>query len=341
MKPILILDAFIREKQEEEILEQVLDKMQLINQEVFLISNLPISEKIQKKINFFLYDKRDRLFEYEYTNVNKVYNWTDYGQFKVYDTIDNTQKHGLSVLINLNNCVRVLKELGYTHFFKMEYDVILGDNTIKKIKEIIETKKKGIFFQEWSENNMNLNVHFFFSEISFFIENFWLIDSEITYKNFLLEKMNSMNFLTMERFMWENLNQINKNDLEIRDDFHSIFQDSNWNLKQTKTGYDKKYQNCLSKIYVCKLIINGEITETKELVIFTKNLKHTPENRKIIAYFENGRTEEFFHLVDGIGSWTYNLVDDSLEKIIVFRDNVPLYEEYLTDLNNKIEFKTD
>ena len=339
MRPILILDAFIRDKTEEEILQGFIDKMLTINQEIFLISNTPISKEIQSKTNFFFYDSKNRLFELEYNNINRVYNWVDCGHFKVYDTIENTQKHGLSVLINLNNSIKILKELGYTHFFKMEYDAVLGESTIEKIKEIIGTPKKAIFFKELCDDKMNLNVHFFFSEINYFLSNFWMIDSETTYRNFLIDKMKNLDFLTMERFMWENLNSIDKDNVEVRDDFHEIFKDSRWNLKQTKTGHDKKYQECLTKIYVGKKIEGNLTFDIQQSVVLTRNMKQSAEKRKIVAVFNNEETQEFIHEVDGIGSWVYNVVPNGIKKIIVYRDDQFLYEDYLSDKNDKIEFK--
>jgi hypothetical protein len=339
MKPIIILDAFIRDISEEQILLGFLNKMKSINQDIFLISNTELSKEIQEKTNFFFYDKRNRLFESEYTNVNRVYYWIDCGHFVLYDTIENSQKHGLSVLINLNNSVRILKELGYTHFIKMEYDAELGEETLKNISEIINTDKKGIFFKELYNGGLNLNVHFFYSEINFFMENFWMIDSEKTYKDYLIDNMKNLDFLTMERFMWENIDRIDKSDIEIREDFHEIFKDSKWNLKQTKTGHEKKYQECLTKIYTCKKVEYDNVIDLDELVILTRNLKQEPEMRKVIAVYEDDSTQEFIHHVDGLNSWVYNTVSSKLKKIFVYRDSKFLYEEYLMDKNNKIEFK--
>lgn len=338
MNPILILDCFIREKSEEEVLLNFLDKVKKLDKPVFLVSNSILSEEIQKRVNFFFYDKRNNLFSQQYTNVNKIFYWTDYGDFMVYDTLENLQKHGLSVLINLYNSIKIVKELGYTHFIKMEYDATLGDVTLDKMNELLKTEKKAVFFEEKGDiedEGMSIIVHFFFSEIEFFLNNFWIIDSEETYRKFLIEKKKNLDFLTMERFLWFNSCHIDKTQIEVRNDFHELFHDSIWNHKQTKTGYDEKYQNCISKIYLAK----KQNIDLNQKVIFTKNLKEGNELRRIVGVFGDGSRQEYFHHVDGNGSWTYNLVPYNIEKILVFRDDIFLYEDYLSDGNTKIEFK--
>lgn len=339
MNTIIILDSFIRNKSEEDILINFLDKISLLDKDIFLISNTIIEKKILDKVNYFFYDKKNRLFEGEYTNTNKIYYWTDCGEFIVYDTVDNVQKHGLSVLINLFNSLKILKEFGYTHFIKMEYDAYLGLETVEKVKQLINNQKKGIFFEEFSENKMNMNVHFFYSEINFFLENFWNIDSEESYKNHLLRFQNNLDFLTMERFLWENLNILNKNDIEIRGDFHSLFSDTIWNLKQTLISHDSKYDNCLTKLYLGKKIQEDKILDLDEMVILTRNLKEKNEFRRVVVLTDDGNTFEFFHEVSGIGSWTYNFVPKKAKKIMVYNNDNLLYEDFLSDENTKIEFK--
>ena len=60
-----------------------------------------------------------------------MYDW-----FKVSNCFPHTQNHGLSVLISLFRSVRIAKDLGYTHFYKMEYDARLTEKTKTKIKDL-------------------------------------------------------------------------------------------------------------------------------------------------------------------------------------------------------------
>jgi hypothetical protein len=119
MKSILILDAFITDKQDEELLNGFIDSVKSINDDIMLMSNTTISKETQEKIEYLFYDKRNQLFKEKYSKYDYVNYWTSYEGFKVSNWFPHTQNHGLSVLINLFRAVKITKELGYTHFYNM------------------------------------------------------------------------------------------------------------------------------------------------------------------------------------------------------------------------------
>ena len=106
MKSILILDAFITDETDENLLTNFIDSSRSIGDDILLMSNSKISKTTQDKVDYFFYDKRNHLFVEEYDNYGYVNYYTQYDSFKISNVFPRTQPHGLSVLINLFRSVK-------------------------------------------------------------------------------------------------------------------------------------------------------------------------------------------------------------------------------------------
>lgn len=332
MKPILILDAFITDEAEENLLVSFIDNVKSLGDDVLLMSNTTISKKTQEKVNYFFYDKRNQLFTEEYDNHRVINYYTHHGEFKVTNVFPHPQPHGLSVLISLFRSVRIAKDLGYTHFYKMEYDAILGNQSKEKIKQLNEScitdGKKGVFFTD----NDCVEAHYFFAEIDFFLENFWNINSEQDYISYLNYEKGNRDFVTMEEYMYQNLIKSNVSDLHVYQELSKTLSDTFLNTKHTKAHYDEKFKDCFSRFYLIK-------DNSDKIVIYSVNKKTNPDTRKIVVFFNDGNQVELIHQFWSHGSWVYSMVDNNVEKMMVYdQDNSFLYEEYFKDVKNIIEF---
>lgn len=335
MKPIIILDAFVTDKQEEGTLIKFIDSIKTTGDDLLLMSNTTTSKEIQDKVDYFFYDKRNQLFVEEYSKYDYVNYWTMYDWFKVSNFFPHTQNHGLSVLISLFRSVKIAKELGYTHFYKMEYDAIVTEKTKIKIKDLnnecILNNKKGIFFIENHNDHSSMSVHYFFCEIDYFLNNFWNVTCEQDYINFLESEFNNRDFLIMERFMYENLKKLNPDEVYIKEGFLTEFDNTLWNTKATRVYDDKKYKECITKFYLKK-------DNPNEIVIYSKNVKSEPDFRKIVVKFNDDTETEIIHEFGGYGAWVYNIIPNNVEKMLVYDRDVLLYEEYFKDIMNIIDF---
>lgn len=335
MKPILILDAFITDNADENLLMSFIDNMKSIGDDILLMSNTQISKDIQNKVNYFFYDCRNQLFEEKYSKYDSINYWTMYNWFKVSNIFPHTQNHGLSVLINLFRSVKIAKELGYTHFYKMEYDGILSEESKIKISklnsECITNNKKGVFFVDDHGDHLSMSVHYFFCEIDYFLNSFWNISCEKDYITFLETEFGNQDFLIMERFMAENVKKLNPDDVLVKKGFFSVFDNTIWNTKQTRVYDDKKYKGCVTKFY----LINGN---DSEVVIFSKNVKSTPDYRRILVKFKDGTQKEIIQEFSSYGTWSYTLLPNNIERMLVYDKNELLYEEVFENINNMIEF---
>ena len=336
MKPIILLDAFISDIHDEDILNNFINSM-AGQDDIFLISNTKVKKEIQNKVQYFLYDERNNLFSDGYTNYDIVFYWTQYSKFKINDVFPHTQKHGLSVLINLFNSVKFVKSLGYTHFYKMEYDALLGSETIQKIKktnnDCVENKKKGVFYVDSLIHPTELCAHYFFCECDYFLNNFHNVFSEEDYKSFLLQEKGNLNFLIMEKFMCHNLRKINSEDVVVLGNFWEEFVDTNWNTKHTRVYYEEKYKGSHTKFY------NIKNSPTDKILIFSKNTTSNPTVRKIVVKQNDGKEYTIIHALNYFGDCSNNIIDNNVEKIIVYdEDDNFLYEEKFEPTNNFVEY---
>jgi hypothetical protein len=335
MKSILILDAFVTDKQDEQILINFIDSIKTIGDDLLLMSNTTTSKEVQEKVDYFFYDKRNQLFVEEYSKYDYVNYWTSYEWFKVSNFFAHTQNHGLSVLISLFRSLKIAKELGYTHFYKMEYDTRLTENTKIKIKEsnneCVLNNKKGLFYIEDHNDHSAMSVHYFFCEIDYFLNNFWNVTSEQDYIKFLESEFGNRDFLTMERFMFENVKKLNPDEIYLKTNFLNEFEDTLWNTKQTRVYDGKKYKDCVTKFYLKK-------DHPDEVVIYSRNVKSEPDFRRIIVKFNDGSEHEITQEFGGHGDWSYVILPNNIEKMLVYDMHDLLYEEYFKNTINVIEF---
>jgi hypothetical protein len=338
MKSILILDAYVTDDADETLLNNFIESSKSIGDNVLLMSNTNISKTTQDKVDYFFYDKRNQLFSEEYSKYEYVNYWTRYDWFKVSNCFPHTQNHGLSVLISLFRSVRIAKELGYTHFYKMEYDARITEKTKIKIKDLnnecVLNNKKGVFFVEKEGNteNLSMSVHYFFCEIDYFLNNFWNVTCEQDYINFLETEFGNRDFLIMERFMYENVKKLNHDEIYVKDGFSTEFDSTLWNMKQTRIYNDKKYKECLTKFYLKK-------DHPDEVVIYSKNVKSKPDFRRIVVKFNDGGEREIIQEFGGYGDWSYTVLPNNIEKMMIYdKDGLFLYEDYFKNIINEIEF---
>ena len=335
MKSILILDAFITDESDENLLKSFIDSSKSIGDDILLMSNTKISKEVQDKVDFFFYDKRNQLFTNEYDNYKTLNYYTVHNSFKVSNYFPHPQPHGLSVLISLFRSVKIAKDLGYTHFYKMEYDAILGEETKKKILEMNNScelnNKKGVFFTGIGDDRI-VEAHYFFCEIDFFLDNFWCIGNEQDYINYLEKEMGNNNFLSMEEFMYVNLMKLSTNDVYISTGLTETFSDTYFNSKHTKVYYDEKYNQCFTKFYHIK-------EDPSKIVIYSINKKNNPDFRKIVVTHKNNKQSVFEQSFGCYNSWSFNVMDNDVEKMEVYGENdVFLFEDYFRDIKNEIEF---
>lgn len=133
MKVILITDSYVHNQQVENKLSNFLDTFGN-HFDICLISNTVVSQEIQDKVNYFIYDSRNQLFSSNFDEIPKLTIFRDFGDFKIETDISGNQPHGLSVLINLFNQIKFCQSVGYIHILRLEIDANFESGSVDIIK---------------------------------------------------------------------------------------------------------------------------------------------------------------------------------------------------------------
>lgn len=328
MKTITIIDAFINDYNQTNLLNNFLLKVSDIDP-VLLITNSILDKSIIDKVDYLFYDKNNNLFEKEYNNYEKFYLWNIVGNLKVTTCYVHKQKHGLSVLINLFRSLKIAKELGYTHFRRIEYDAILGNNTLQDLidtpKNCFNNNKKAKFYiNEISKVN---SFQYFFSEIDFFLNNFPEIKNEEDYINLLKTEHNSLNFITVEKLMYDYIDKLNKNEIYIEKDLADVLNDTIWNQSSSNSHLYKSMIECSTDLY----------KHENKIVLFTLNKKNKPLYRKIIVYYDDNEFDTFEYNFNIEGEWTLNDIKEKVQKFEIYDNNNLIFIKQITEIENYIE----
>jgi hypothetical protein len=207
-KPIIILDAFLYSQARIEIFEKVLKKIKQLDLPILLISNTAISIDIQNQVEYFIYDKNNILFEYEYESYpfcnyylyNGSFTWEQHGHSK--------QKHGLSVLCNLTKSCDFAIQQGFNKFIRFEWDFLMHDNDLNTIKNLIHnfinSDQKAFFILNPSNQQKEEEIQYYFwmVDFDFWNKKFPKIYNEIDYQNFIFNKNKNKKFNIVERFTY-------------------------------------------------------------------------------------------------------------------------------------------
>lgn len=335
-KSIVIIDCFISDKNVESDLINQIEKIKKQNLDILLISNTIMSIDIQQKVDYFIYDKRNQLFQYEYTNLEEItlkdYVYIDKDwQFTTNLVTNGLQRHGLSVLVNLFNAVKFAKSIGYKNFWRVEVDDLFCDESLKFIKscpDLINSEdKKAILYY----NSNNISFHFMFWNIDYFLEKIPQIRNEEDYKNLILKNFDSLDFIIVEEFIWKFLKINGDSDVLVKDGQNMSLQFPNtvWNTNMSLSNMSPKYENCPSLIF--------KMNNKSGLFIFTKNYSNDFKSRRIVVYYSD-YTETIVHETPEFNTWCWNIVSENVYKYEVYEKDRLLYVEDCNQIKNYVEF---
>jgi glycosyltransferase involved in cell wall biosynthesis len=335
-KTITIVDSFVYNDKIRNKLNNFIQTLKDDGHEILLISNTIIDREILKNVKFYIYDHRNQLFKEKYEAGNVVDFWkTISPSFSVHDIIPETQPHGLSVLINLFNAISYAKAQGYTHFQRLEADSVFGEKSREYIKKIpticAEQNKKGLFYY----NSTDISFHYFYCEIDAFLNKVPRITREQDYVNYLKTYHNNKIFRIVEVFVHENLRRNIDSELltESGNEMSKHFPDTQWNTETSASSFDKKYNECVTKLYYTNLYNKKTNTYERKnsYILFTYSYVSRLTNRSVIIKKRTGDILEYNHRTDSAGGWSMNYLPDDIQSILVYENGKFLYEENISD----------
>jgi glycosyltransferase involved in cell wall biosynthesis len=335
-KVITIVDSFVSNNSVLLKLKESISKLKEHGNKILLVSNTVPPDEVIKTVDYFLYNHENKLFSQNFDNINYCDLWKAFPQITIHEISEEFQKHGLSVLSNLFNCLDLAKSLGFTHFQRIEVDDLYsekGYEYMKTVPQLCEDKNKKSLF--YLNEGKDVSFHYFYSEIDFFIKNFPKINSEKSYKKFLYDNGFGNSFKSVEIYLYQNLKKLNPNDLLIRNgeiDIYFDFADTIWNTETSQSTLHDKYEGCPTKIY--------KVSGSENLGVVSYNYNNYGVKRKIVVTLEN-KIETIYHQLDYFDGWAYNVFDKSIIKISVYNDetNMLLYELENKNIEDYIELK--
>lgn len=331
-KVITIIDCFITNDSLLFKLKNAINNLKRHNHKILLVSNKVPPQDVITQVDYFLYNSENRLFKGQYENVNQVDLWKVYEGFTIHEVTPELQRHGLSVMCNLFNCLDLSKSLGYTHFQRMEVDDLFSDESYEYIKTIPkicgDSNKKSLFYF----NDEDISFHYFFSEIDFFLNTVNRVDSEESYRAYLKRKGFENDFKPVEVYMYQNL--VNSDFVLKKNGSNQMnidFPNTKWNTETSQSTLDEFYEGCTTKIYK----INGQ----ENLAVLSFNYNNHKVIRKIIIEFEDYE-EEIIHHLEYFWSWSYNVYENNIKKIKVYNSetNELMYEMENKNIYSYLEF---
>jgi hypothetical protein len=339
MEIITIIDSFAQNEKTRDAVKNSITKCRSLGHDIMLTSGAVVPEDIQEMVDYLYHDKRNQLFQMDDYNYTQRWTfWINTGNnYRSHHHYYSRQRHGLAVLINLINSVKLAKSLGYTHFQKVLYDLEPSDKCldwIKNIPSFCESKgKKGLFYYNNNQGySPDIEGAYFFCEIDYFLSKIPDVQNEEDYRKQLVDNLGSLKFLIFERFIYYFLEKNSDDEIIKRDssmykiDFDVVYSPS----MISSLNFESKYSGCPIRIF------RFAGREDKEVIVLGMNFTEQRVERKVLAHLPGGITESIFKIYEG--GWSLYGFPKDLIKIEVFdMDDNLIYTEINENIENWIE----
>ena len=340
-RKITIIDCFIQNDRVEEKLENLISKIKSLNEDVLLISNTPAKKSIIEMCDFYIYDRRNQLFENEYTGVEDVDFFNSCGDFIVHNIKPGVQRHGLSVLVNLFTALDFVK-YNYTHFRRLECDDIFGPDSLNIMVEnemnCINQNKKGIFYFNDAPSERNISFHYFFCDIRYFQRKIERIENEKDYIKYLLTHRGNLDFVIVEKYIYENFKRNGHGDLICKDGVHDMaldFPDTVWNTETSGSNISEKYRGCITDVYNKY----NRDDQFLGLAVYSYNYINQERERKIRVNLNNGESYYIIQKLEFRGSWYLMDVPENISSIDVYENEELLYSQETKKIKSYLKWE--
>ena len=327
-KTVVILDCFVHNERIKSSLRKRLKSLKERNMDVILASNTIITDKdIIEDVKYFIYNSNENLFCENYTGISYVDFWSSHGWFSSHTLEPGNQRHGLSVIINMLSSLNLAKQMGYTHFHKMEVD---ADFTDKDLDSVLEIDKKitggeidGVIYLHEPEGDFWIGGDVAFSYISCdietFLKNYPHIGCEQDYINFLLERKNNLDFLIAEEFLYEILKNKTSDKTILKKSVPCMIEDfpeTRWNTVTTpslKTNLEGAITGVYKKI--------NNVGENIGFCLYSRNLSDLNIVRNVKVFC--GESDPFYitQHVPYNSSWAYNDLPESATHVEIYSED--------------------
>ena len=168
MKKIIVIGSFPSTEYSEQMLSECIDKVSNIGYDIMLVSHYPVPDYIQRKVDYYIFDKDNPLQPPELTPEWK-YDTADFGV-----RIKN-KGHLVTVCRNIFNGISLAKNLDYEFFYYMESDNLIDSQDTFKIEmlrtSMFKHNKKLALFKYTNEDKLMYESLMFAGIPDYFLNN--------------------------------------------------------------------------------------------------------------------------------------------------------------------------
>jgi hypothetical protein len=231
-KEIFLVDAYLDKEKSINIFKDSINLIKKAGFEVFLITNLRPTPDILELVDYCFFDKENRKFLTHFEEYPVIGVFNKAGQMEISSHSEHKQKHSLSVHVNFRRGLEIIKSLGYTHVYRMEYDALILPEDFGTLKGIPERlgDKKALFYLD--VNNKHVFYHLWYGEVQWMLDNITPIKNEEDYVNRVVELTGIKKFLPAEEYLANDLKGKEEEIMlveAVRDSVNFEFPNSRWN----------------------------------------------------------------------------------------------------------------
>lgn len=320
---IIIIDVFLNLQIKINIFENLLKTIKKLNIPILVISNFEVPQRILNEIDYFIFSKENLLFsENSFDNYPGAHFYMEIDGMRYENHTYCSQKHGLSVLANLNKSYRFAQEIGFKKAIKIEWDFNISETDMINLKSTIDDfiiNDKRAFFTLNPSNAFglpDLEGHFWMVDLKFWNNNFPKIYNEVDYQNYL-SLINDENFFEIvERIMYLSLGvKLNPDEIITPDHFYSsIFSSSIANNIISDHNFSLPSSDGVCR-GLTKIKRNG--VTTGELVLFTWNRNSNSTDNKSYTVEFNNKSINYNHSVES-GCWAFSKIPFDVSEFPIF-----------------------
>lgn len=349
-KPIIIVDAFFHDEYCLTTFKNYLNYVKKLNVPIMLITNSNFDKSLIDDVDYIVYDSNNRLFQKKYKDIGHIVFYWYNDDYYISLGTPAFQRHGLSVLSNLYHSTNFAKSLGYTHFYRIEYDCALDNmDSIKAIENRVRLEnKKGLVHVN---ENRYISYQIWYFELDYFTKYFPQINNEEDYVSVKSQFNHEKDFISAEEFIFLMIKNSDGgfSNLITRsaEEMHSDYGGCTWNTLTSPSESDKIVDGCvstLSRITIASDAVKAERKKPRpdwyavpeacpidysKFAFVTWNSSTSSTNNSIAKLtYPDGRVETITHTVSGMGGNKVNLVDiidGNIEVEITLNDHSKTY----------------
>jgi hypothetical protein len=147
-KLCIIISCHLNSEKKEKKFENTIDNLKSLELPIILSSHLPVNHEIQKKIDYYIYDSRNIIFnETDFFNLQFPQNHSGFHRMSYFGGIcvKNYMSKEIHWASCLNHYIRLLNYadfLGFDTVLSLEYDWSFDEKELEQLKEIINKIQK-------------------------------------------------------------------------------------------------------------------------------------------------------------------------------------------------------